>query len=436
MRNEAKKYLIQKGVLATFAFLICLRLNAVQGPSSRRVTAAGPVSRNDTNTLAFQKTRNAVAIIEGQRVYGVSGSGTGFLCEMNGVKYFVTNRHVANQRGRITALFEDGEKMLFSFNTPMEMAVNRDLVRFKVKTTRPALKIATDVPNIGDVVEFYGNAGGKGVITVTSGKVLAVGYDSVEIDSPIQSGNSGSPLVRVSDGKLIGVTTLSIYNNRDGDLSKIGTRYDPAVKLTREFAVRFTGVEWSAMTYGQFLKWVNTRDDFHRFVFEVLENVCFKKKLMIYKSDLADLHFDFLPKLNEQLEKIAECDEKLRNVKKKYDEMIQRNKSMRTGSIGYYRKSDFDRVIASYKDRMIQCLRVRPEVINSVMLWVDSLYLTQDECDIYTEYLNLKLKQYNEENEMQLKGFDLPSIPENPEDHPFWGSRIRTSPPFGPNCFR
>lgn len=372
-------------------------------------TNGGTVSRNDANTKTYQLARDKVATIKGS-----AGMGTGFLCEMNGVKYLVTNRHVANQRGKITALFQDGRRLSFALESPMEMAVNRDLVRFRMKTDQDCLKVAEDVPNIGEEVEFYGNAGGKGVITVTTGKILAVGQENVEIDSQIQGGNSGSPLIRVSDGKVVGVTTMSTFNRIDGDPSKVGTRYDPNVKLTREFAVRFTGVEWQAMSYGKFLKWVNMREDLYRFVFVVIENVCFKKKLMVYKSDLPDLRFNGMKQLNDQLRKIAECDEKLKKARDRYREMVLRNQATKSGAIGTKTKTDFDFAIKGIKDRTFESFRIRTIVISRVLSMVKGALLTEEERKELSDHLDGRLRDYTEQNRMQLKGLDLPNIPSNP----------------------
>ena len=365
LKSSISKYMSTDSKMAEtrsdYANVVCL----VKSDGGR--TDGGTANKNETNTKTYQMVRDKVATIKGKFVDGRAGTGTGFLCEINGVKYFVTNRHVANQRGKITALFQDGRRLSFVSDSPMEMAVNRDLVRFKVKTEQECLQVADDVPNIGEEIEFYGNAGGKGVITVTTGKILAVGQENVEINSQIQGGNSGSPLVRVSDGKVVGVTTLSTYNRIDGDPSKIGTRYDPNVKLTREFAVRFTGVEWQSMSYGKFLKWVNMREDLYRFVFGVIENVCFKKKLMVYKSDLPDLKFKGMKQLNDQLGKIAECDEKLKKARDQYDVMVLRNRETKRGSIGFKTKMDFDSAIDRIKDRTLESYRIRPIVISRVL---------------------------------------------------------------------
>lgn len=231
---------------------------------------------------------------------------------------------------------------------------------------------------------------------------------------PTTNGNSGGPLVRVSDGKVVGVTTLPTYNRIDGDPSKVGTRYDPNVKLTREFAVRFTGVEWQSMSYGKFLKWVNMREDLYRFVFGVIENVCFKKKLMVYKSDLPDLKFKGMKQLNDQLGKIAECDEKLKKARDQYDVMVLRNRETKRGSIGFKTKMDFDSAIDRIKDRTLESYRIRPIVISRVLSLVKGALLTEEERKELTDYLDGRLRDYTEQNRMQLKGLDLPNIPSNP----------------------
>lgn len=389
--------------------------DVIRGTSYNNAQHTGS-GRNDTNTKTYQIAKDKIAIIEGKQ-----GTGTGFLCAMEGGVYLVTNRHVADQRGKITALFQDGTKITFSGESIMDMAVNRDLVRFKIDTPKTVLSLADDVPDIGENVEFYGNAGGKGVITVTTGKVLAVGQERIEIDSQIQSGNSGSPLIRVSDGKVLGVTSLSTFNRIDNDPSKVGTRYDPNVKLTREFAVRFTGVEWQQMSYGRFLKWVNAREDLIDFVGTLMEKVCFGDMELIFESDLPDKKYTGLTALNDQLRKIAACDEQLKKARDKYYEMVLHNQKLKPGSIGYKSEAMFDLAIKNITDRTVASYKVRPMVIENVSKMVKSTnLLTEDEKRIFIKYLDAQLRDYNQRYYYQLKGLKLPNIPQNPKKRLRW----------------
>ena len=364
-------------------------------------------SRNDTNTETFQKSKSSVAIVEGKQ-----GVGTGFLCEMDGKKYFVTNKHVANQRGKIKAYFSDGKTIEFSPKSIIDVATNRDLVRFEVSDSHPPLKLATESPEIGDKIEFYGNAVGGKVVTVTTGKILAVGPDMIEIDSQIQGGNSGSPLVRTTDGEVIGVTTMSRFNKIDHDASKVGTRYDPNVKLTREFAVRFTEVKWMSKSYAEFLKGVNTYEDLRWFV-QWMYDVCLKdNQVAVLEYRRPDRKFVGATFLNDQVLKLTKCDEAEKKAWDRLKMMLEKN---RTGStMQKYGQMELDGAIKTVKDRMVASYKTRGEVLkNTLQRAKGTKLLTGDEKEEIVEELDWQVRRYHEKFRMQLKGLALPGFSGN-----------------------
>lgn len=359
---------------------------------------------NDTNTDTYQKCKDMVAVVKGEE-----GVGTGFLCEMDGKNYFVTNKHVANQRGKLTAFFLDGFQLAFNVNSPMDVAKNRDLVRFEIKTVRECLKVDEGVPNIGEKVEFYGNANGGSVVTVTTAKILAVGQEEIEIDGNIQAGNSGSPLVRVADGKVVGVTTKSYENTLD-DPGKVGTRYDPNNKLTREFAVRFASVEWVSGKYGTFLRSVNVRKDLQIFI-GMMENVCMRdSQVQIFKYKLPDLRFTGATMLNDQIKKISKCDEAEKKARDRVVEMRLRNRTHRT--ISRNNELELKMAYKTVADRTWASFKIRPVVMESVLNYAKTTKFLDDKDRLkIVKSLDIQLRTYREKFRMQLKGLDLPGVP-------------------------
>jgi hypothetical protein len=279
--------------------------------------------------------RDNIAVIEGRM-----GAGTGFICNMNGKKYLVTNRHVIDQKSRVVASFQDGKQMRFSSKTVIEVATNRDLARIEVNTDKEGLQLSKVDPVPGDKEEFYGNTLGDGVVTITAGEVLAVGPDKVEIDAKIQQGNSGSPLVRLADGTVVGVTTQSKENKLDGDPSKVGTRFDPSVTLTREFAIRFTAVKWRKTEYGKFLKKIAAQDDLHDFLVNILYPTFNLEQEFLLECVKPDVKFKYLPILNRWIDKLVKCDEAYKQAVDKIREMAYRNKELK-GGLGSYVEKDF-----------------------------------------------------------------------------------------------
>lgn len=190
------------------------------------------------------------------------GVGTGFICNMDGAKWLVTNEHVTrgtklieikNVDGGVVVLetvpvmektkkkAAKGKKVNPENDVMIEVATNRDLVRIKIKTELEGLDLS-DMLEIGGSVQAFGDSDGAGVVTALSGYILGIGPDKIEVDIPFVQGNSGGPIIG-NDGKVLGVVTFATINNEPENWIKTGTRFnDP-----RRFGVRFNGVQWRQM---------------------------------------------------------------------------------------------------------------------------------------------------------------------------------------------
>src|SRR5215510_7845687 len=140
----------------------------------------------------------------------VTGQGSGFFITADG--YAVTNNHVVDKAQTVEVIMDDGK----SFEAKVIGTDPRtDLALIKVEGRRdfPYVKLADKAPRIGDWVVAVGNPFGLGG-TVTAGIVSAHGrdigsgpYDDyIQIDAPVNKGNSGGPTFDV-DGDVIGVNT-------------------------------------------------------------------------------------------------------------------------------------------------------------------------------------------------------------------------------------
>jgi serine protease Do len=147
--------------------------------------------------------------------------GSGFIVDPSG--YVVTNNHVIDGADKITVILEDGTKY------PAEVKgrdAKTDLALLKVKAKKPLPYVTfgdSDKIRVGDWVIAIGNPFGLGG-TATTGIVSARGrdihsgpYDDyLQIDAPINRGNSGGPLFDTS-GHVIGVNT-AIYSPNGGSV--------------------------------------------------------------------------------------------------------------------------------------------------------------------------------------------------------------------------
>ena len=149
----------------------------------------------------------------------VSGQGSGFFISADG--YAVTNNHVVDKADNVQVTTDDGK----IHNAKVIGTDPRtDLALVKVEGSDfPYVKLSDNAPRIGDWVLAVGNPFGLGG-TVTAGIVSARGrdigasaYDDfIQIDAPVNKGNSGGPTFD-TEGNVIGVNT-AIYSPSGGSV--------------------------------------------------------------------------------------------------------------------------------------------------------------------------------------------------------------------------
>ena len=147
--------------------------------------------------------------------------GSGFVVDPAG--YIVTNNHVAGEASDISVTFADGRQLKARLVGRDEKT---DLALLKVESDRPLEAVRwgdSDAVQVGDWVLAVGNPFGLGG-TVTAGIVSARGrdiqagpYDDfLQLDAPINQGNSGGPAFDMK-GAVIGVNT-AIYSPNGGSV--------------------------------------------------------------------------------------------------------------------------------------------------------------------------------------------------------------------------
>ncbi|WP_337267235.1 DegQ family serine endoprotease [Oryzifoliimicrobium ureilyticus] len=147
--------------------------------------------------------------------------GSGFIISPDGL--IVTNNHVIDKATDVKVTLDDGTEL------PGKVVAadpKSDLAVVRVKADKPLPTVAwgdSDKLKLGDQILAIGNPFGIGT-TVTAGIVSARGrdlhsgpYDDfIQIDAPINHGNSGGPLVD-RDGKVVGINT-AIYSPNGGSV--------------------------------------------------------------------------------------------------------------------------------------------------------------------------------------------------------------------------
>jgi serine protease Do len=150
----------------------------------------------------------------------MEGQGSGFLIDPSG--YVVTNNHVIDGADEIVVTLQDGRKL---DATLIGRDAKTDLAVIKVSSSGlPHVVFGdSDAARVGDWVVAIGNPFGLGG-TATAGIISARGrdiqsgpYDDyLQIDAPINRGNSGGPVFNVA-GEVVGVNT-AIFSPNGGNI--------------------------------------------------------------------------------------------------------------------------------------------------------------------------------------------------------------------------
>jgi serine protease Do len=167
-----------------------------------------------------------------QRHQMITGVGSGFFISADG--YAVTNNHVVDSAKSVQVTTDDGTiytAKVIGSDPKSDVA----LIKIDGKNDFPYVKFADQSPRVGDWVVAVGNPFGLGG-TVTAGIVSASGrdigtsaYDDyIQIDAPINKGNSGGPAFDVN-GNVIGVNT-AIYSPSGGS---VGIGFDIPAKTVK-----------------------------------------------------------------------------------------------------------------------------------------------------------------------------------------------------------
>jgi serine protease Do len=153
------------------------------------------------------------------RRHFAQAQGSGFFISGDG--YIVTNNHVVDHASDVTVTTSEGKSMPAKV---IGVDSKTDLALLKAEGSDfPYVTFASHTPRVGDWVIAVGNPFGLGG-TVTAGIVSARGrdigsgpYDDfLQIDAPVNHGNSGGPTFN-AEGEVVGVNT-AIFSPSGGSV--------------------------------------------------------------------------------------------------------------------------------------------------------------------------------------------------------------------------
>lgn len=195
--------------------------------------------KGDRTTDLLRDHGSDVVLIKGK-----AGSGSGFIVNLMDRKYLVSNAHV--MAAVRTPTFTPIDRTLLRLKPgAASVAVSHDIILLEVLQGGNGIPLVesfeTEVA-VNDAIAVYGNTGGGDVVTVIKGKLLGIGPNRIEISAEIERGNSGSPIIHVPSGKVIGVAT---YATADDLLS--------GEKKIRRFGYRLDTVkQWQPVDWARF----------------------------------------------------------------------------------------------------------------------------------------------------------------------------------------
>ncbi len=210
-----------------------------------------------------QGFRSDLVVIEGK-----SGNGSGFIASIKGRKFLVSNAHVlAGIRGPRLKLLDNSPLKLGAAS----VAVGHDIVIFAViegGTGIPTVNSTPTETTIGDAVVVTGNAGGMDVVTALQGELVGIGPDRVEVSAAIELGSSGSPIIHMDSGKVIGVATYLTADPPSSDRRLAFSRFGNV----RRFGYRLDSVQtWQAIDWRRFYAEADRIDQIKKTTAELCE---------------------------------------------------------------------------------------------------------------------------------------------------------------------
>ena len=193
------------------------------------------VGKELTNQQIIQKGKPSVVgiLVESQvysfgRTYTQQGIGSGFIVTQDG--YIITNSHVVDGATKITVIMHDETEYEATLIGEDELS---DVAVVKIEASElPAVELGNSDELVeGDPVVAIGTpAGIEFAGTATHGMISAINRDVkitdyygnttktmtvIQIDAPINSGNSGGPLFD-RFGRVIGMNSLKLGNGFEG----------------------------------------------------------------------------------------------------------------------------------------------------------------------------------------------------------------------------
>jgi S1-C subfamily serine protease len=230
--------------------------------STSAASATTPASPSSDTPSLTEDQAHAVVVIKGD-----VAEGTGFLVKTPDGPAVVTNLHVISANPNVRILTTTGEQIK---TLSLQGASDRDLAMFMIQDNHYSyFDLATDIKDTvqtDDEVITPGNSEGGEVVLNTTGKVMGIGPQLIEVSNPIYHGNSGGPVFHTKSGKVLAVVTKAMKVNVSNDLDKASfeNKNSAITGTMRYFGLRIDTVPtWEPYDWNRFLSETTFLKNFH-----------------------------------------------------------------------------------------------------------------------------------------------------------------------------
>jgi S1-C subfamily serine protease len=231
--------LIIGGMISSYVFL--RKISTLENDISNLENQVSRISGNQTiynetitvyqNTTAlaemYQNVKESVVMIQGETSSGTV-QGSGFVYNLTGSMFVVTNNHVVHGTTSLSVTFSNGNAYAAKVNgtDPYADLAVVTVVAAPESEFKPIAIVSSSTLKVGDPVIAIGAPFGL-VGSMTTGVVSALGRtiteeeytggfaiaNVIQTSAPINPGNSGGPLLNFN-GKVVGITAAIIENSQ------------------------------------------------------------------------------------------------------------------------------------------------------------------------------------------------------------------------------
>ena len=162
--------------------------------------------------------------------------GAGFLVD-RGKGWILTNRHVVSEAPSLVSVrFRDSD-YITAEKLYLDPQVDLALIRIPEDKIPRAAEEAelgcNEIPQMGNAVVIFGHPSGlnfTGTRGIISGTTFVGGNESLQTDAPLNSGNSGGPLINIETGRVVGVSEAR-YDADESEGLNLTVSIDHACKI-------------------------------------------------------------------------------------------------------------------------------------------------------------------------------------------------------------